>query len=55
MPTTPLRCVLEAALSGACHSRWRRTDAELLAAFASAWDEDRFAELVRRPTSSTPD
>src|SRR5262249_54526514 len=48
MPTTPLRSVLEAALSGACPGRWRRTEAELLAAFASARDEEAFAELVRR-------
>jgi RNA polymerase sigma factor (sigma-70 family) len=48
MPTTPLRSVLQAALSGTGHGILLRTDAELLAAFAAARDEAAFAELVRR-------
>jgi RNA polymerase sigma factor (sigma-70 family) len=48
MPTTPPRSILQAALSGAGHGLLLRTDAELLAAFASSRDEAAFAELVRR-------
>jgi RNA polymerase sigma factor (sigma-70 family) len=48
MPTTPLRSALHAALAAARDGCGRRTDAELLAAFASARDEAAFAELVRR-------
>jgi RNA polymerase sigma factor (sigma-70 family) len=48
MPTTPLRSVLQAALSGTRHGLLLGTDAELLAAFAAARDEAAFAELVRR-------
>ncbi len=48
MPATPLRSVLQAVLSGARQELAQRTDAELLAAFASVRDEAAFAELVRR-------
>jgi RNA polymerase sigma factor (sigma-70 family) len=52
MPTTPLRAVLHAALSGTRQALARGTDAELLAAFAhapaGARDEAAFTELVRR-------
>jgi RNA polymerase sigma factor (sigma-70 family) len=48
MPTTLLRPVLQAALAGTRHGLLLRTDAELLAAFASEHDEDAFAEIVRR-------
>jgi RNA polymerase sigma factor (sigma-70 family) len=48
MPTTSLRSVLQAVLSGTRHGLSLGTDAELLAAFASARDEAAFAELVRR-------
>src|SRR5262245_39578729 len=48
MPTTPLRVVFQAAVSGTHQGVLLRTDAELLAAFASGRDQAAFAELVRR-------
>src|SRR5262245_24396950 len=47
MPPTPLRPALQAALSAARREA-PRSDAELLAAFATRRDESAFAELVRR-------